>query len=67
MLMQGIAPAVIARTYWDPDEDAHATTPARWNDTSPQCSTRWSRTARPRSPSVRARRSISTGDRCARR
>ncbi|WP_310390593.1 phage integrase family protein [Caballeronia sp. LP006] len=26
--VQRIAPAIIARTYYDPDEDAHATTPA---------------------------------------
>jgi hypothetical protein len=25
--VQRIAPAVIARTYYDPDEDAHAATP----------------------------------------
>lgn len=43
--------------------------PARWSGISPRCSTRWWRsrwrTARARSPIIRARRSVSTADRCS--
>jgi hypothetical protein len=39
--VQRIAPAVIARTYYDPDEDAHAATPGAMERHLTKCSTRW--------------------------
>ncbi|WP_309839736.1 hypothetical protein [Caballeronia sp. LZ065] len=69
--VQRIPPAVIARTYYDPAEDAHAATPGameRHLTTMLDALVRSrSRTAQARSPSTCARRSGRTGAHCSRR